>query len=114
MPGRRKRHGREILWGIFLFGLIVVIAAFGEIIAHIFTFVFLALIPVAYITGVRVERYRNTYKLRSNTGYGRAARVIETDAVSAYPPEVYPPDVPPDHLERSRLLSDPRSGARPL
>jgi hypothetical protein len=126
MTKRRRNHKRSAwarltiaTWMLITFAALLLITALGEIAAHFLTFAFLAAIPAAYMIGVRIERNR----------------------------KAYPPDVPPDHLERSRLtvnpdaepgcdpvncwhptgphapgckatrdsiLSDPRSGAKPL
>lgn len=117
MPRRRTRktRTRTILLLLAVFPAIILISAFGEIIAHLFTYVFLGLIPVAYMAGVRIERRRITgthRKLQANASYGKTVRM---DAVSAYPPEFSGQSTTPmPRLSRSGLLHDPRSGARPF
>jgi hypothetical protein len=112
--GRRRTHAVGLAGMLLLISVIVVISVIGEIIANTPLLVLLALIPIAYIAGACRERYRitgNTRKIDANTHYGPVTGI---NAVSPYPCDAEP--VTQEHPTdiRTRILDDPRSGARPI
>ena len=117
---RKRKQKRKIppLWllGVIVLVLIVILAA--QTISYILLGMLAAGLPLAYWLGYR-RSLDEIARLKRIATVNR--QVIETDAVSAYPPELtgklpantdYGKRGEKARATRDRILSDPRSGAR--
>lgn len=113
MARRKRRDPIPALIAILTVSAVFVAITISEIASHALTFLFLALIPVAYRLGIRkaqnyLPRQSRTVTRLSDSRSQRPERVRLADE-----PEPEPPETPAGPT-RNRLINDPRSGARPL
>jgi hypothetical protein len=120
---RRQRKKRKIpLWIIGIILLTLLTIATAQAMAYVYVLIGIAGLPLGYLAG-RVHGRSETAKEIDRIRRLRAT--VDMDAVSEYPPELTG-KIPANadygkgergvkaREQRDRILSDPRSGAKPL
>jgi hypothetical protein len=125
-PQRRRKRTLRGIHPIWAVPVVIALLISWEVISHAWVVIAILGIPAAYLIG-RYQAQGKIEKLKTGLTQSRESvraawlesasqpPVTETDAVSEYPPELTNKDYgKPGNPTRDKLLSDPRSGTRPL